>query len=134
MIDLGPGIPLLCVGKTYEIEVLVSPEDYDWARSFGNWFITSDKVAGDCKGYACRHKGRGLIWMHKEVLKRAFVFPDSPRHVIGDHRNGNRLDNRRGNLRWATHQMNARNTFGFHLAQHELDLGGAHGLVSRTRR
>jgi hypothetical protein len=122
MIDLGPAIPLMCIGKTYEIEVLLSPEDYDWAVRQGNWFITSDKTTGDHKGYACRHLGSGFMWLHKEVLKRDFQLPPTPRHTIGDHGNGNRRDNRRRNLRWATHQMNARNTHGFIHQQIEFDL------------
>ena len=62
------------------------------------------------------------MWLHKEVLKRTGVLPPTPLHRIGDHKNGNRLDNRRDNLRWATPQMNAMNTHGFITKQMEFDL------------
>jgi hypothetical protein len=125
-----PGIVLIARGKRYEREVLVSADDYEWALSQGNWFVTSDNVpiTNDCvnTGYACRsirREGRAcLLWLHKAVLLRAEGPPPTPRHIIGDHRNGHRLDCRRSNLRWATHQMNARNLHGFISKQYELSL------------
>lgn len=118
---------LIATGKNYALPVMLSPEDYEWAVSCGNWFVTHgarlEQRCGPVKsGYAVRSGPNGLIWLHKEVLKRAFVLPPSPLHRIGDHRNGNRLDDRRSNLRWATPQMNARNIFGFIERQMELKI------------
>lgn len=112
---------LVCRGKNYEIETLISPEDYDWAVSRGNWFVTHG-TRRDGKSYVVRSEGGVLVFLHKVVLARAWQLPPSAAHIIGDHRNGNSLDNRRGNLRWATHQMNARNLFGFVDLQMELAL------------
>lgn len=114
---------LICRGKNYELVALVSPEDYAWAKRRGNWFVTHGGRRDPTKqGYAVRSEGGRLVWLHKEVLRRAGQVPPSPAHTIGDHKNGVRLDCRRGNLRWATPQMNARNIFGFVARQMELPL------------
>lgn len=125
--DLGPFKILICRGQNYALECKLSPQDYDWAVEQGNWFVThgariEDRSGPVKSGYAVRSGPDGLIWLHKEVLIRDFRLPPSARHTIGDHWNGNRLDDRRGNLRWATHQMNARNIFGFASRQMELSL------------
>lgn len=111
---------LICRGKDYEIPVLLSDEDYEWAARLGNWFVTHG--ATPSPGYAVRSMGGRLIFLHKEVLRRSFVLPPSPKHIIGDHINSNRFDNTRPNLRWATAQMNARNRFGFAGSQLGFDL------------
>ena len=108
---------VLCTGKGYAFQCLVDQEDLDWVVSQGNWFITHALQAKRKSGYAARslrlEDGRwGLLWMHKAICERAHGPPPTPAHVIADHRNGIRLDNRRLNLRWATHQMNARNIYG----------------------
>lgn len=113
------GVSLLCRGKNYEIECVVSPEDYEWAAGRGNWFVTHG-TKRDGKSYVVRSEGGVLLFLHKAILLRAGVAQPCPRHIIGDHRNGDSLDNRRQNLRWATPQMNARNRFGFVEAQPEL--------------
>lgn len=113
---------LIARGKTYALPVLLSPEDYRWAMRRGNWFVTSDKTTGDHAGYACRRIDGKMVWLHKAVLVRAGKEPPSEWHYIGDHLNGRRLDNRRGNLRWATEEMNNRNRHGFAALQCDLDL------------
>lgn len=99
---------------------LVDFVDYDWAMQY-NWFCTKPKN-DRLVGYAARHGRGGLIWLHKEVLIRKFDLPPTHLHTIGDHRNGIPLDCTRGNLRWATHQMNSRNKWGFITRQKELAL------------
>lgn len=112
---------LVCRGKTYEIPTLVDALDYEWAASRGNWFVTHGARA-DGKQYVVRSEGGVLLFLHKLVLARCVPAPPSAQHTIGDHRNGNSLDNRRDNLRWATPEMNARNRFGFADMQMELPL------------
>lgn len=126
------GVWLPCSGANYTYHALVSHEDYEWAVGEGNWFVTQSR-GNIC--YAARSRpNRGgvgnsaLRWLHKEVLHRAVGPPPTPRHIIGDHINGNPLDCRRGNLRWATHQMNARNLHG--IAALQLDL--FHAPLSQT--
>lgn len=61
-----------------------------------------------------------MIWMHKLICHRAYGPPPTPLHTIGDHLDGDTLDNRRHMLRWATPSMNAANKFGWHYRQPEL--------------
>ncbi len=75
---------------------IVDDEDFERLAQW-RWFINND-------GYAMRNLSKkGYVFMHHEVIGR----------VCGkqtDHKNGNRLDNRRSNLRNATQSQNSRNT------------------------
>jgi len=79
--------------------VLVDKDDYDFLTQW-KWYL-------DVKGYACRNSAtsngkRRTILMHREVNH-------TPEGFFTDHINGNKLDNRRSNLRTATNQQNAYN-------------------------
>lgn len=54
------------------------------------------------------------IYLHIEIMKRTGIEPPSPFHTLVDHRDGDSLNCRRSNLRWATHSMNSLNRFGEH--------------------
>lgn len=58
---------------------------------------------------------RRRVFLHREVMLRVGP-PPSDEHRYVDHKNGDALDNRRQNLRWATAEMNARNTWLHRLA------------------
>lgn len=80
----------------------VDDEDFErlnqfkwWAHRDGNtWYAQRHSPMIDGK--------RKNILMHREIL-------NIPNGIKGDHRNGNGLDNRKGNLRLSTSQQNAHN-------------------------
>ncbi len=57
-------------------------------------------------GRRIRYRLQQTVWLHREILLRKGDLPPSPAHIIADHENGDELDCRRSNLRWATHEMN----------------------------
>lgn len=52
------------------------------------------------------------VYLHVEIMKRCGVEPLTPMHRLADHRDGNSLNCRRANLRWATSSMNRLNIHG----------------------
>ena len=77
---------------------LVDDADFDWLNQW-KWHFSH--------GYAVRRewivKGRGItVWMHKQILEPA-------RGMITDHRDTNKLNNQRYNLREATKSQNGMN-------------------------
>ena len=80
-----------------------------------------------------RIAGRHVAYfLHKEICLRAHGLPPSREHLIGDHLDGQSLNDRRANLRWATHSENRRNLGGM-MAQ-QLRLSIATGDLSRLQR
>lgn len=81
--------------------VLVDQEDFEWLSQW-KWSLTSH-------GYACRSTTIGGIknsyYMHREILK-------TQKGYDTDHINGDRLDNRRCNLRICTRSQNMLNVLG----------------------
>ena len=77
-------------------EALVDDQDYE--------FLMRWKWHAACGGkYAGRRPKSGAIYMHQLIAKR-MGFENIPDHI-----DGNGLDNRRANLRPATHQLNLAN-------------------------
>ncbi|OHB59610.1 MAG: hypothetical protein A2173_09145, partial [Planctomycetes bacterium RBG_13_44_8b] len=64
-----------------------------------NWFI---KEGGAETFYAVRKKGGAIVYMHRQILP-------VPKGLYVDHINRDGLDNRKANLRPATHSENCRN-------------------------
>ncbi|MGJ5163199.1 HNH endonuclease [Bradyrhizobium sp. HKCCYLR1051] len=94
-----------------DIWTLVDAQDHAWLSQW-TWNVWHGGARGKWKRYAKRNIGpdRATVRMHREIMMRAE--PRSIRfmachHV--DHINGNALDNRRANLRWATPRQNAAN-------------------------
>lgn len=77
---------------------IVDDDLYDWASQF-SWYLHSE-------GYAVREEWNGgnkkRFRMHREINK-------TPKGMDTDHINGNRLDNRRDNLRTCTRSKNLQN-------------------------
>lgn len=74
---------------------LVDDEDYQYFTQW-SWFL-------DFSGYATRDtNSKGRFRMHRVIMQ-------PPNKLQVDHINGNKLDNRRINLRLATHAQNGMN-------------------------
>lgn len=56
------------------------------------------------------------LYLHIEIMKRKDPNRPCPKHTLVDHRDGDSLNCRRRNLRWATPLMNNRNRFGIDAA------------------
>jgi len=107
---------------------LVDEIDYQWAVK---WRWSSKKSRGGRKiylrrnvttsngSYYCEERGGVLrdrkqktLFLHTAIMQRMGDVPPTNKHLMIDHRNGNGLDCRRANLRWASASMNRRNING----------------------
>ena len=88
---------------------LVDDEDFEWISQW-NWSAVSTQRRNG--GYAMRRDNRSgkTILMHREIL-------EAPEGSEVDHINGNGLDNRRSNLRFATRQQGQANRRVFNNSQ-----------------
>jgi len=97
---IGPSAyaaPLRGRGNIIRGWALVDVEDWRLVAGY-RW-----SLAG--KGYAARYPAHGsTVYLHREVLG---LLPGHP--LQGDHINGDKLDNRRSNLRPATPSLNRQN-------------------------
>lgn len=78
---------------------MVDDADYDWLNQW-KWCLKG--VNGYVIRYESSNCGKLVYYMHREILK-------PPPGMLGDHRFGNKLDNRRENLRICTNAENVRN-------------------------
>lgn len=100
-----------------QLWALVDVEDYiffsqwkwSWAATPRGRLYARRSIGGERNEIG--RKASSSLYLHRAILQR-YSKPPSPAHKIGDHRNGNSLDCRRINLRWATISMNNENVFG----------------------
>lgn len=74
---------------------LVDDEDYERVMAHRWCYMTA--------GYAARGRDWGMQYLHRFIL-------DAPKGRRIDHISGDKLDNRRSNLRLCTHQQNMQNS------------------------
>lgn len=86
--------------------VLVSDVDYEWLTQWEWRVYESAKSSG---AYAVRAGSPHNVLMHRVIVSRYQEIPDG---MFVDHINGNKLDNRRENLRVVTRGENMRNQSG----------------------
>lgn len=93
---------------------IVDADIYDWLMQW-NWHAAWNSCAKAFYATRWDKKSRSHVAMHR-IIARLRVS-----RRLGDHINGNSLDNRRKNIRGCTnkqnprnHKINARNTSGFH--------------------
>lgn len=86
---------------------LVDSEDYDWVMQW-NWNYAWH-VNSPWKLYAKRNVGpyRTPLYLHRALMLRTPSRKNVP--MVVDHFNGQSLDNRRQNLRWASYSENSLN-------------------------
>lgn len=92
------------IGNHPDLVALVDDEDYDRVSRY-NWSLTKSKTNKTV--YACRYIYIGNSKSKPQSLHR-FVMNAQDDRLI-DHRNGNGLDCRKDNLRFATQAQNLRN-------------------------
>lgn len=86
-------------GKHKDKFATVDDEDFAWLNQY-RWYLSSDGYAISIRWTDGKNK---TYFMHREILK--------PKEgMLSDHINGDKLDNRRENLREVTRSQNAVNT------------------------
>lgn len=122
--ELDASVRPIYLDNTGELYCVVDLHDWEWASK---WKWKPIKSRGKAhKVYAFRTTkwhGRNVgYWLHKEICFRAHGMPPTKDHTIGDHLDGQSLNNRRSNMRWATLSQNRVNRHGIFAQQTRLAL------------
>lgn len=100
-----PGARVLILGARNQHECLVDEDDYaflvQWRWTF---VVASWKPGRNVYGRRCmRVDGfKRTILLHDVILEQRMGLPRPSGDYTADHKNGDTLDNRQGNLRWFT--------------------------------
>ena len=94
------------------IYAVLDLEDW-WDATVLRWGIGVSRHKDFNKFYGRRTENGVTIWLHKWVCERAHGPPPTSDHRIADHLDGNSLNCRHSNMRWATDQTNSQNKYGF---------------------
>jgi hypothetical protein len=89
--------------------VLIDEDDREMLESFGKWYIDKGNTSGYCVKSICVGTKNGRKIYKKTTIHR--IIMGNPKGYQVDHINGNRLDNRKENLRLVTNKENARNKY-----------------------
>lgn len=96
--------------KDCEIFCLVSPARYAWvSRWRWGWHWDRTKTKRYATRTSWRDGRRCTVYMHKAILNEARKVQLTNAHTIGDHQDGQSLNNQDDNLEWATVSQNRRN-------------------------
>lgn len=129
MDEAPDAVAFLQLSSRIDCYCILDRQDYEWAKllpwchTFGSGSFdpetwTIDRPDGIYARRSVPIPGRltpsgrpayGNEWLHRRILTRWQGPPPDPSWV-GDHINGDTLDNRRINLRWASKSLNAQNT------------------------
>lgn len=84
-------------------ECLISKEDYGLVSKRLWHYAPRNGATSNLRKHERKYNQNGHIKMHRLIM-------DAPAGMVVDHINGNKIDNRRDNLRIATHSQNSINT------------------------
>ena len=110
---------------TLERYAIVDDIDYQWACQW-KWHINKPHpTRTGKKEYFRRSTSWGQnykppLYLHVEIMKRTDVLPETEKHILVDHLDGNEFNCRRSNLVWATHVENRNNQHGKRAKQQAL--------------
>jgi hypothetical protein len=121
--DDRPICGLIPTSNMKSVFAVVDMDDYEWASQW-KWKAIKSRGHKE-KWYLYRTtrlpvaQGRRNVkyWLHKEICTRANGLPPTEKHKIADHEDGESLNMRRGNLRWATTSENNKNLYGVYSQQ-----------------
>jgi hypothetical protein len=104
---------------------IVDNQDYDWLNQW-KWHAQKGKTTyyATRVDYSNGKKNRKLIFMHKVILG---IGPE----ITGDHIDRNGLNNRRSNLRKATHSQNMCNRISFKASSSKYKGVGIHKSTNK---
>lgn len=120
---------------TRSLAAIVDDADAEWLSQW-KWLALSTPARGGKIGYyAARQIMRTPRKVTAVLMHRAIL--DAPRGLRVDHRNGDKLDNRRANLRLATNSQNLanrhsiKNRYGYlGIWKNKAESGGFYGYVT----